>query len=138
MARKPYPTDLTDQQWWLIEPMMPRPKLGGRPRTIDLREVINGMFYLTRSGCAWRLIPHDLPNWNTIRHYFDRFKEDGTWRRIHDALRSQVRIAAGKTLTPSAVVIDSQSVKITAVKITDQKGRAVLMQPSEPRAVNAR
>jgi putative transposase len=133
MARKPYSTDLTDQQWWLIEHMMPTPKRGGRPRSIDLREVINGMFYLTRSGCAWRLIPHDLPNRNTIRHYFDRFIGDGTWRRIHDALRSEVRVAAGKSLTPSAVIIDSQS-----VKITDQKGRAVLMRPSEPRGVNAR
>jgi putative transposase len=133
MARKPYPTDVTDHQWWLVEPMMPQPKPGGRPRSVDLREVLNGLLYQVRSGCSWRLIPHEFPNWSTIRHYYDRFRRDGTWVRIHNALRSQVRTAAGKAPNPSAVIIDSQS-----VKTTEKGGSKVLMRPSASRVASGR
>jgi transposase len=113
MERKPYPSDLTVQQWKLVEPHIPPEKWGGRTRGVDTREVLNGILYLTRTGCQWRAIPHDLPNTSTVRHYYDRFREDGTWQKIHDTLREEVRVAAGKEPTPSAAVIDSQSVKTT-------------------------
>ena len=111
MERKPYPSDLTDAQWKLVEPHIPPERWGGRTREVDMRAVLDGILYLTRTGCPWRAIPHALPNWSTCRHYYDRFRRDGTWHRVHDALRAQVRIAAGKEPTPSAAVIDSQSVK---------------------------
>src|SRR5258708_1987168 len=113
MERKPYPSDLTEQQWKLVESHIPPEKWGGRTRDVDMREVLNGILYLTRTGCQWRAIPHDLPNKSTVRHYYDRFRADGTWQNVHDALREQVRVAAGKEPTPSAAVIDSQSVKTT-------------------------
>ena len=111
MARAPYPTDLTDEQWRLVEPMIPPAKRGGRRRTADMREVLNGINYLVRTGCQWRAIPHDLPKGATVRHYYDRFRGDGTWERVHDALRERVRRAAGRDPQPSAGVIDSQTVK---------------------------
>jgi putative transposase len=113
MERKPYLSDLTDQQWKLIEPMIPPEKWGGRTRDVDMREVTNGILYLNRTGCQWRAIPNDLPNRSTIRHYYDRFRRDGTWQKIHDALREQVRVSVGKQPTPAAAIIDSQSVKTT-------------------------
>ena|SRR2546423_11341296 len=133
MARTPYPTDVTDEQWWLVESLLPPPKPGGRPRVTDLREVLNAIRYLLRSGCQWRLIPHEFPRWPTVRHYYDRFRRDGTWRRIHDALRGQVRVAAGKQPTPSAAVLDSQS-----VKTTEKGASAALTRPSGPRAASVR
>lgn len=113
MERKPYPSDLSDEQWKLIEPMIPPERWGGRTRVVDMREVTNGILYLNRTGCQWRAIPNDLPNRSTIRHYYDRFRGDGTWQKVHDAFREQVRVSAGKQPTPSAAVIDSQSVKTT-------------------------
>ena len=87
MERKPYPTDLTDAQWELIEPHIPPEEWGGRTRSVGMREVVNGILYLTRTGCQWRAIPNDLPNRSTVRHYYDRFRRDGTWHGLHDALR---------------------------------------------------
>ncbi len=113
MERNPYPSDLTDEQWLLIETQIPPEKPGGRHRTANMREVVNGILYLNRTGCAWRLLPHDLPPWGTVHYYYRRFRMDGTWQTIHDRLREQVRVAAGKQATPSAAVIDSQSVKTT-------------------------
>ena len=110
--RKPYPSDLTDEQWAIIEPLIPVHRTG-RPRTVDMREVLNGILYLLRNGCVWRAIPHDLPNWSTCRFYYDRFRTDGTWQKIHDALREQVRVKAGREPTPSAAILDSQTVKTT-------------------------
>ena len=91
--------------------MVPPGKPGGRPREVDMREVLNGINYLVRTGCQWRAIPHDLPKSATVRHYYDRFRADGTWERVHDALRERVRRAAGRDAQPSAAVIDSQTVK---------------------------
>jgi len=113
MARKPYPSDLTDEQWKLVEPFIPPERWGGRTRSVDIREVLNGIFYLLRSGCAWRAMPHDFPNWGTCRHYYDRFRADGTWLLIHERLRSRVREHAGRHPDPSVAVVDSQSVKTT-------------------------
>ncbi len=118
MERNPYPSDITDEQWSLIESHIPPAKRGGRPRKVDLREVINGILYLNRTGCAWRLLPHDLPPWGTVHYYYWRFRRDGVWSNIHDRLREQVRLQAGKEKTPSAAIIDSQSVK------TAEKGGA--------------
>jgi putative transposase len=113
MERNPYSSDLTDEQWTLIEPHIPPEKHGGRHREVNMREVVNGILYLNRTGCAWRMLPHDLPPWGTVHYYYRRFRMDGTWQKIHDHLREQVRTAAGKESTPSAAIIDSQSVKTT-------------------------
>jgi putative transposase len=111
MAQTLYPSDLTDEQWQLVEPMLPAAKPGGRPREVDMRAVIDGILYLNRTGCQWRAIPNDLPNASAVRHYFDRFRKDGTWETVHDALRERVRRAAGREPTPSAAILDSQTVK---------------------------
>jgi len=113
MERKPYPSDLTDAQWEELAPLIPPAKPGGHPRRVDMREVINGILYVLRSGCTWRMMPHDLPPWSTAWGFFRRWRKDGTWERIHDALRPRVREAAGREPTPSAAIIDSQSVKTT-------------------------
>ena len=113
MERSSYPTDLTDEQWKLIKPLIPAAKPGGRERSVDMREVINGVLYLNRNGCTWRCLPHEFPPWGTVWYYFRRFRNDGTWKKIHDALRDKVRKKAGKNKSPSAAIIDSQTVKTT-------------------------
>jgi putative transposase len=113
MERTPYPTDLSDRQWKRIGPMIPPAKRGGRPRVVDMREVVNAILYVVRGGCAWRLLPHDFPAWRTVYGYFVAFKQKGVWRRMHDALREQVRRAVGHQGSPSAAILDSQSVKTT-------------------------
>jgi len=113
MTRKSYPSDLTDEQWALLEPMIPPESPGGRTRSVDMREVVNGILYLLRTGCAWRHLPHDLPPWGTVHWYYRRFRRDGTWERIHDRLRERVRVAAGRHAQPSAAVLDAQSVRTT-------------------------
>jgi putative transposase len=111
MARKPYPTDLTDEQWKLVEPHIPPERWGGRTREVEMRDVVDGIIYLVRNGCPWRAIPHDLANWSTCRHYYDRFRRDGTWLVIHKLLRDRVRARESRPLDPSAAVLDAQSVK---------------------------
>jgi putative transposase len=111
MKRKPYPSDLTDEQWALIEPLIPLALPGGRPREVDMRRVVDALFYRTREGCTWRALPHDFPPWSTVYKYFQAFADDGTWQAILDALRERVRTAHGREPTPSAAAIDSQSVK---------------------------
>jgi putative transposase len=115
MTRKAYPTDLTDDQWSLLELLIPPAKHGGAPRTVDIREVVNTLLYQNRSGCQWELLPHDLLPKSTVHGYFLRWRDDGTWQKILDALRGQVREAAGRDEAPSAAAIDSQSVKTTEV-----------------------
>src|SRR5690242_12411491 len=111
MARTPYPTDLTDEQWALVERYIPRERHGGRHRSVDMREVVNATLYLARTGCQWRNLPHEFPPWGTVSYYFYRFTRDGTWGAVHDALRARVRVAAGRRPTPSLAIIDSQSVR---------------------------
>jgi transposase len=111
MERIPYPSDLTDEQWRLIEPWIPSPKPGGRPRSVDLREVVNAVLYLNRTGCSWRQLPHDFPPWGTVHFYYRCYRLDGTWEKMHDRLRAHVRRKDGRKPTPSAGIIDSQSVK---------------------------
>ncbi len=112
-ARKPYDSDLTDKEWVLIEPHLRQKPGPGRRRTVDIREVVNAIFYLNRTGCQWRYLPHDLPDWHIVEYYYRKWRNDGTLSRINDALREKVRVAAGKEASPSAGVIDSQTVKTT-------------------------
>ena len=111
MNNKTYPTDLTDKQWHLIKDLIPAAKPGGRHRTTDLRQVLNALFYVEDNGTKWRALPHDFPKWQTVYYYFARWRDDGTWQRIHDTLRAQVRQAAGRHKHPTAACLDSQSVK---------------------------
>jgi transposase len=112
-TRPPYPTDLSDKEWALIKHLVPEAKPGGRPEAYTKREILNAIFYLLRSGCSWRMLPHDLPPWQIVYHYFRQWRQDGTWQVMHDLLRGDVRVAAGKSRQPSAGIIDSQSVKTT-------------------------
>jgi putative transposase len=114
MERKAYPSDVTDEQWALIELLLPgckRHQGPGRPREVDLREVVNALFYHAREGCTWRALPHDLPPWKTVYNYFQWWDADGTWQKILDFLRPLARAKAGHAPTPSAAALDSQSVK---------------------------
>lgn len=113
MPRQAYPTDLTDDEWRVLEPLIPPAKSGGRPRSVDTREIVNGMRYLLRSGGAWRLLPHEFPPWPTVYAYFRRWDADGTWERIAGVLRRDLRVALGRRAEPSAAVLDSQTVRTT-------------------------
>jgi putative transposase len=115
--RYAYPSDLTDEQWELVEKLISLPDTQGlgRPRDVDLREVVNAILYLNRSGCQWDMLPHDLPPKSTVYGYFAQWRDNGTWQKILDALRTQIRVAAGREATPSAACIDSQSAKTTEV-----------------------
>ena len=106
-----YPSDLTDAEWQLIGPLIPKAKRGGDKRTVDVREVVNGMLYVLSTGCQWRAIPKDLPPRSTVHGYFDLWTWDGTLDRMHFTLYQQCREEAGREVQPSAAIIDSQSVK---------------------------
>jgi putative transposase len=120
MKYQTYPTDLTNRQWNCIKDLIPPAKTGGRPRTVDPRQVINAIFYVVVGGIQWRMLPKDYPTWKTVYHYFRTWRDDGTWRRIHDTLRAAVRRKAGRHKHPTAGCLDSQSVK--SVQIPGVRG----------------
>lgn len=115
MTRQAYPTDLSNEEYACIEPYLPPIKRLGRPRTYPYREILDAIFYVVRSGCQWRLLPHEFPPWKTVYHYFRNWRLIGSWERVHAALRERLRIRVGRDPQPSACVIDSQSVKTTGV-----------------------
>jgi transposase len=114
--RTRYPSDLSDAEWRLIEPLVPAAKRGGRPARWSRREILNGILYVVRTGSQWRALPHDLPPWQTVYCYFRQWRNAGVWEELHTGLRERVRRQAGREPTPSAAIVDSQSVK------TSQKG----------------
>jgi putative transposase len=113
--RRAYQTDLSDAEWACIGPHLPAPKPGGRPRVHSFRQILDAVFYIVRAGCAWRLLPHNFPPWKTVYHYFRLWRLDGTWERMHAALRERLRVRLGRDPQPSAGIVDSQSVKTTGV-----------------------
>ena len=116
MKREPYPSDLSDQEWAIFEPLIPPAKPGGKPRTTDMREVLNAIFYVNKSGGQWRMLPHEFPKWQTVYYYYNTWRKAGLWGEWNALLREKVRVEVGREPTPSAAILDSQSVK------TSQKG----------------
>src|SRR5918999_5781562 len=133
MARQrlTYPTDLSDEEWQILKPLLPPEKSGCRPRTYPIREVINGIQYVLRGGCTWRLMPHDLPHWQTAYQTFRAWRQDGTWVRLHDQLRDEVRTRMGRSPQPSAAIIDAQT-----VKPTEKGGRTATTAPKNSTAAS--
>jgi putative transposase len=113
MARTSYSSDLSDAEWDRLATLVPPAKSGGHPRVVEIREIINGILYILRTGAQWREMPHDLPPKGTVYGYFRDWRRAGVWERMDTTLREQVRVAAGREPTPSAAIIDSQSVKTT-------------------------
>ena len=111
--RKAYPSDVTDAEWAILEPLFSKEQSRGRPREHAIREILNANFYILRSGCVWRMMPHDLPPWQTVYDYFRQWRKDGTWEQANQALRIELRVAEGREPEPSAGILDSQSVKTT-------------------------
>jgi transposase len=122
--RRAYPSDLTDAQWAAIAPMIPDAEPGGRPRKVGKREIVEAILYVLRAGCAWRLLPHDFPPWQTVYYYLRRWQREGVWARIHHTLVMADREREGRDASPSAAVIDSQT-----VRMADQKGDSEAMTP---------
>lgn len=116
MKREAYPSDLSDEEWAILEPLIPAAKPGGKPRTTDMREVVNAIFYVNKSGGQWRMLPHEFPKWQTVYYYYNTWRKAGLWGQWNALLRERVRKAAGREATPSAAILDSQTVK------TGQKG----------------
>jgi putative transposase len=123
MTRKAYKTDITEAQWQILQPLIPAAKPGGHPRTANMREVVNGIFYVLRTGCGWEMLPHDLPPYSTVYYYFRRWQKTGVWQQMNKALRQRLRQQEGRNPQPSAAkrcasqqrfaIADSQSVKTT-------------------------
>jgi transposase len=116
MGRRAYSSDLTDKQWEVLRPLIPLPSLEGRPPKIERREIVNAILYVLRSGCPWRLLPHEFPAWQTVYYSFRRWEREGVWEQILKTLRMEVRVKQGRDAQPSAGIIDSQSIKTSAVR----------------------
>jgi putative transposase len=124
MPRRPYPSDLSDGEWAILEPLLPTVRPGGRPRAHSLREIVDAIRYVLRTGCQWRAVPYEYPPWQTVYHYFRAWRLDGTWERLNDDLREEVRVRAGRHRQPSAAILDSQS-----VRTTEKGGHAATTEP---------
>ena len=131
MQRVSYPSDLSDAEWALLAPLL-APAPTGRPRTRDLREIVNGIFYILRTGCQWRYLPADYGPWSTVSYHFYRWRDDGTWARVLDVLRRAERVRQGRHPEPSGLLLDSQS-----VKTTERGGRAATMAARSSAAASA-
>jgi putative transposase len=127
--QEPYPTDLTDKEWNVLRPLIPAVKSGGRPASYERREIVKAILYVSRTGCQWRLLPHDFPPWKIVYAYFRTWRLDGTWQSIHDHLRRNLRRAVGRHPEASAAILDSQS-----VKTTEKGGRAATMRRRKSKA----
>ena len=125
MYREAYPSDLSDEEWKLLNPHIPKAKSGGRPREHPMREILNAIYYVLKSGCQWEMLPHDFPPKGTVYHYFNQWRKDGTWKRLNAALRGELRTEMGRNQEPSAGIADSQSVKTTS-----KRGRVATMAES--------
>ena len=125
MKRDPYPSDLSDEEGQLMQPHIPVAKPGGRPREHSMREIVNAIFYVLKTGCQWRMLPHDFPPHGTVYHYFNEWRKDGTWERLNAALRGALREEMGCNREPSAGIADSQSVKVTS-----KRGLVAMMEES--------
>lgn len=120
--RPAYPSDMSDAEWEIIKPLLPRPKGFGRPVTVDCREVLNAIFYVQRTGCQWEMLPHDFPAPSTVYRYFSKWQRRGYWQQMHDQLRGQLREQMGRSSEASVAIADSQS-----VKTTEKRGRSTVL-----------
>ena len=140
MNHQTYSTDLTDGQWKIMESFLPVAKTSGRtgrPRKYRYREIVNGILYVLRTACSWDMMPHDLPPWLLCYHYFRKWRKDGTWQTMHDVLRERLRKQNGREPTPSAAVMDSQTVKTADTGGLKDRTLLAMMQASVSKDVNA-
>jgi putative transposase len=119
--RKPYPSDLSDAEWQVLQPLIPSPKGFGHPVEVDFREILNGIFYVQRTGCQWEMLPHDLPPYSTVYYYFRKWLRKGVWQHMHDQLYEQLRTRQGRAKESSVAIADSQS-----VKTAEKRGRSMV------------